>query len=332
MVALPHPAPAVTLIHRRMRELVPIALVLSLVACGQDAPPPPALETRPAPEGAPGAATPRAPDALAEEPPAEGAPAAPPEWSPPTLPTRSAGCGAVPSVLDGASLVTGSGRTFHVWAPPSYDPARAYPVVVVYHGWYSNGRDHQRWFEMEKYVDASAITVYPDADGPVWDIAGERDLAFFDAMIAGLGERYCIDPSRVLAFGFSYGGKFANHLGCKRAGYVKAIAVGAGSWGGDGRACGRLPVLVTHRTHDPDELIGWGRDVQSRWVRLDGCEDVHEPLGGAPGCTAHRRCQAPGSVTFCEAPHFDPSWPAAWNHTVRESHRAFTWQWFAALP
>jgi len=281
----------------------------------------------------PGPSSEPAPDAV-PEPAADAAVEREPEfvWVPPTVPTSSPACGTPAPDAVGVQGTTPGGRTYHVWGPPNYDPSKKYPVVLAYHGWYASGTGHQSWFHMESYVENQAFVVYPDSSGPVWDLAGTTDLVFFDEMMTKLGESYCIDPSRVLAFGFSYGGKFVNHLGCKRAGWVKAISVGAGSWGGDGQKCGRVPVLVTHRTQDTDEVIAWGRNVADSWSYIQKCSATSQPSHGSMNCTTRQGCVGPGDVTFCEDTFFDASWPVAWNHTVREPYRLFTWQWFAALP
>ncbi len=293
------------------------------------APPPDASSPAP-PDDVSDAAVPL--DVASPEDARDAAPPPEPEWVPPAVATRSRGCGIPRPAAVGATHTTPGGRTLHVWGPSGYDPGRAYPVVIVFHGWYANGRAHQSWFEMEKYVDNEAMTVYPDAINGLWDLDGTTDLVFFDEMVSVLSDTYCINPSRVLGFGFSYGGKFANHLGCKRAGYVKAISIGDGSWGGDGLRCGRLPVLVTHRTRDPDEFIQWGRDVANAWKVFNGCaaNTTTEPT---LNCTTNPTCRVPGGpVTFCEDTFFDPAWPAQWNHTVREPYRSFTYRWFKALP
>jgi len=93
-----------------------------------------------------------------------------------------------------------------------------------------------------------------------------------------------------------------------------------------------LPVHITHRTKDPDELISWSYTNRDRWRDLNGCTNQFDVTDASLNCGAFQGCKAPGSVTFCEDTWFDPSWPAYWNHTVREPYRAFTWQWFKALP
>lgn len=313
-----------------LAALLPVGL--SVAACGDD----------PTPAGAQGAPPPTA--APTTDPPPDGElpdGAAPPEedaeppwvWEPPVVPTSSAACGGEAAAIPaGTTFTTPAGRTFHVYGPSPYDPNVTYPVVLTYHGWYANGPDFRDWFRMDEYVESRAFVVYPDSSGPTWDLAGTRDLEFFDEMVAQLGSTYCINPARVFALGFSYGGKFANHLGCKRAGWVKAISVGGGSWGGDGQRCGRLPVLVTHRTHDPDELIAWGRTAAANWGNIQQCGSGTDVTNEALNCTTRRGCLGPGDVTFCEDTFFDASWPSSWNHTVREPYRAYTWQWFDSQP
>lgn len=254
------------------------------------------------------------------------------EWKPPVLPKKSPACGKPRTTPKGETFTTASGRTFHVWAPSNYDPNKAYPVALTFHGLYATGPTFESWFKMEDFVGNEGLTVYPDASGNAWELNRKTDLAFFDDMMKMLGDTFCIDPSNVLGFGFSHGGIFMSTLGCKRAGYVKAIAVGDGSHGGDDVGCGRLPVLITHRTKDPDELIAWSYKNRDIWRSLNACSPQTTSVNPTLNCVAFQGCKAPGSLTFCEDTWFDPNWPADWNHTVREPYRAFTWQWFKALP
>lgn len=252
---------------------------------------------------------------------------------PPREPDASAApeaCGVARGPARGVAHATPGGRTFHVWTPATYDGTRPIPVVFAVHGWYSNGRDFQKWFALEKHVEDGAIVVYPDSKGHAWDVHGTSDLEFFDAMIDGLTNAYCIDRARIFALGFSYGGKMVHHLGCKRTERFKAISVGDGSWADGAPKCGRLPVLVTHRTRDDDELLAWGKDAARRWAHVNGCGPELDSTDVTHGCVAWRGCAAP--VVFCEDTWFDPSWPHDWNHTIREEYLRLTWRWFASLP
>lgn len=243
----------------------------------------------------------------------------------------SAACGSPAASPRGTSYKTLDGRTFHVWGPAAYDAKKPYPVVLTFHGWKTNGRDFQTWFKMEDHVEGAAFVVYPDSKGPLWDLTGDSDLVFTADIIEAVSKAYCIDRSRVFALGFSYGAKLVHHLGCKRGDLVRGIS------GGDGSArvesgCKRLPVLVTHRTRDPDERIEWGRDSAKQWAKANGCSDATDETDAAHGCAAYRGCAAGAGVTFCEDRHFDKTWPNDWNHTIREEYRDLTWSWFKSLP
>lgn len=241
---------------------------------------------------------------------------------------RSEGCGKAEPAPMGRAFETPKGRSFYVWGPPKLD-ARAYPIVLAFHGWGSNGRGFQKWFEMEKYVDGAALVVYPDAEGSNWDYGYQRDLDFVADIIGIMKRTWCVDETRVLALGFSYGSRFVNHLGCKRPDLVRAIVPSGGRWDAIEKDCVRpMPVLVAHRTNDPTMPVADGREAAQRWAKIDGCGDT-QPV--AHGCIAWKDCKA-GAVTFCEDPHFDEEWPAGWNHTMREEYRLLAWRWFAALP
>ncbi len=253
-----------------------------------------------------------------------------PEWKAPVVATTSAGCGkAAPQPLANAVFTTPSGRKFRVFAPSNYDNNKRYPTALTFHGWYADSDKFEQWFKMEESVGNAGLTVYPDAVNGLWDLEGESDLLFFDELVKQLGDAYCINPSRVLAFGFSFGGKFVSHLACRRAGHVKAAAIGDGSDGGGYAGCGRLPMLFVHRTHDADELIAWGKGARDGWASRMGCSATPLAVGDpAMNCVSNAACKAPGSVEFCEDTFFDPTWPQDWNHTVRDVYRAYVWNWF----
>ena len=94
--------------------------------------------------------------------------------------------------------------------------------------------------------------------------------------------------------------------------------------------CTPMPVLVVHRTNDASMRIAGGKESAERWAKIDGCSDGTASIDPAHGCIGYRGCTA-GAVTFCEDTHHDDSWPASWNHTVREEYRTLTWRWFQSL-
>jgi len=315
-----------------IKRLALVVSVGSLIACGggsSDSPPPPVA---PAPTTDPGTGT----QPPAATPPGSTTPPGDTPWTPPTVATTSAGCGKAVNQLAGANFTTPSGRTFHVYAPTGYDMNKTYPVVFAFHGIESSGTEFQGWFHEENFVSKEAIVVYPDAaNNGYWDVGGTSDLDMFDEMNKQVGDNYCTNPSKVLAFGFSWGAFFANYLGCKRAGYVRAVMAGEGGITNLSK-CGRLPVLVVNRTADVNnEPVSHGKAAAARLVQLDVCGDATSS-DGAMNCTTHTSCENPGgTVTFCEdtsslsdIPGYDPSW----DHTVTDGYKQYAWDWFKSLP
>lgn len=244
---------------------------------------------------------------------------------PPVPASRSRGCGAGGGKAVGRAFSV-EARKFFVWGPA--DDGHEKPIVLAFHGWGSNGRQFEEWFTMEKHVDQDTYVVYPDAQGDNWDYEGSRDIDFVTAMLDVMASTYCVDRRHVLALGFSYGGRFVNHLGCRAPSLVRGIVVAGSRWDSSETTCASpIPVLVVHRTHDETMPIRGGRDAAARWAKLLGCT-ANRPI--ANGCIGYTGCQA-GAVTFCEDLHFDPEWPESWNHTMREPYQDLAWQWFQQL-
>jgi polyhydroxybutyrate depolymerase len=166
---------------------------------------------------------------------------------------------------------------------------------------------------------------FGDAARPGWQIAqGEfedRDLRFFDAAVARLRDRGCLDAHRVYTTGFSNGGFFSNVLACHRAD-VLAAAAPAGGGGPFVMPCGgSIPVLVTHGRVDEVVPYDSGRKTFEFWRDHDGCD-----AGAAPpddGCAAAAGCPDTAAVRMCS---FDLGhrWPEGQAERTAEFLRGFT--------
>ena len=155
---------------------------------------------------------------------------------------------ALPALAATSTTVTitvdGVKREALVFAPDSAGQTAA-PVVFGFHGHGGNAEGLVKLMDFQDDWPA-AIVVYmqglptsnakdPGGKLPGWQLeAGDdhdRDLKFFDAMLAKLHQLYKVDDKRVYAAGFSNGARFAYLLWGTRADKVAAFAVAAGGMG-----------------------------------------------------------------------------------------------------
>ncbi len=135
---------------------------------------------------------------------------------------------------------------YAVYVPPTYDPRKAYPLMVVLHGGSSNGNlflgvvlgNNESWKKYDRHLwdtytprwTPDVIVVAPDGYGQVgWRFMGEQDVL---DVIRDVERSYRIDRDRVVLSGLSSGGLGAYTVGSRHASefsVVQAIA-GAPSW------------------------------------------------------------------------------------------------------
>jgi polyhydroxybutyrate depolymerase len=191
---------------------------------------------------------------------------------------------------------------FHVPMTAKSEPA---PVVFAFHG---HGGTMQRAAAMFHYHDVwpEAIVVYmqglntpgrltdPEGKKPGWQNTpgsqGDRDLKFFDAVLASLKADYKVDDSRIYATGHSNGGGFTYLLWRTRGDVFAAIAPSAASGPGAEwakRLADLKPKPVLHLAGEKDALVKyeWQQVTMETLRKLNGCE----PTGSewAKWCTLY---------------------------------------------
>jgi poly(3-hydroxybutyrate) depolymerase len=247
------------------------------------------------------------------------------------LPTTSPGCGtaATPSGSSGdlkTITVGGVSREFVLYVPAGYDKTRSYPIVTVWHGIDATGPEMAAWITMQDYSAPNAIVAFPSALNKTWDVGGDKDLAFFDAMVGSLESTLCVNEQRVFALGFSYGAYMVNHLGCKRSSTVRAIVAADGGFPGP-TGCGKTAALVYHRREDKNEVIANGMKARDLWLGINGCANTSTPvtaygLAGL-GCVQYDGCPSATPVVWCE-----DTATTQWKHDLRDVYRVPMWNWF----
>ena len=281
------------------RRLLPVAFAFAFAAC--DAAP----VALPATDGAVDALSPR--DASADAP-----------------PDCVAGDAGAPYALSTERLTVGGLARSYVLAAPPNPCRRPLAVVFVFHGDGGAADRTRNFLRLEDTTAGDAIVVYADglpiAGSPsTWDLVTEaprnRELAFFDAMLADLRARFAVDPRRVFAMGLSRGGYFTNQLGCYRGDVLRAIAPCSGggpndvmevmpryeeSMGNDLVVCPTPAVsaMVIHGLADTNVLPAEGRLSSAYWEHFNGCGVAHAATTPAP-CEAAADCRPGQRVLGC---------------------------------
>jgi len=178
---------------------------------------------------------------------------------------------------------------------PAKIPAGGAPLVFAFHGHGGSMTQASRSFPIhEKWPEA--IVVYPQGlptvgqlTDPKGDRAGwqgragvgdDRDLKFFDVMLAGLRERHRIDQTRTYATGHSNGGGFTYLLWAERGDMFAALAPSSALLARGFQKFKPKPVL--HLASPQDELVrfGWQQRMLDYVLKLNGCAALKPDVMG----------------------------------------------------
>jgi polyhydroxybutyrate depolymerase len=163
---------------------------------------------------------------------------------------------------NGGFMSSGEKRTYLLYVPKSYDPARPAPLVISMHGAGLWGAAHMEMSQWNAVADEQGLlVVYPSGvrgGGPrVWRSgvgdSSEKDVRFIAELIDTLRSFYSVDPTRIYADGLSNGGGMAFLLSCTMSDRIAAVGLVASAhflpWSAckDQRA---VPMIAFHGTDD----------------------------------------------------------------------------------
>lgn len=232
--------------------------------------------------------------------------------------------GAVADGFEHISLtVDGVVRTALVCSPANARTVST-PVVFVFHGHGGSAENAARSFAINKYWP-EAISVYmqgldtpgqltdPQGNRPGWQAAvgdqGDRDLKFFDAMLARLKQDYHVDTNRIYCTGHSNGGGFTYLLWLARGNVFAAVAPSAAA----AKYANRLtpkPAMMMGGEDDPLVKFAWQKRMMDVVRKLNGCAATGESWDKQ--CTLYPSKSGTPVVTFVYpgGHEFNPAAPA----------------------
>ena len=197
--------------------------------------------------------------------------------------------------------VEGAKRVATVFGPAPNIRGELHPLVFVFHGHGGNMKSAAIGAHIQT-LWPEAIVVYPqglptktmvDPSGnfPGWQLVANdpnvdnRDLKFFDAMLATMRQTYAVDDQRIYATGFSNGAVFSYLLWAERGKILAAFGIVAGRiWPPEQLT---LPRAVLVIGGEADQTVPFPLQQQSIEVarQVDNATGAGQPCG--PGCTLY---------------------------------------------
>ena len=216
--------------------------------------------------------------------------------------TGGSGCGnaATPGSTTSTLTVAGRQRTVIVHVPTGYTSSDKVALVLNMHGSGTTAADQEAFTGMDATADSDGFIVaypqglIPEGSGYDWKVPGvpliggkavpagsANDVAFLTTLVHLLEQRYCIDPGRVYATGFSGGARIASQLACDASSTFAAVAPVSGRRHPTPCPTTRpVPILSFHGTGDPvDPYNGHGQaywtysvpQAAQDWAIQNGC-------------------------------------------------------------
>lgn len=211
-----------------------------------------------------------------------------------------------PILLEDLPARIGGERPAKVHWPKAVEANKAYPVVMLLHGYSVNGFLQNIVVEsVERVQKFGYVLIVPEGrkngighqywnafpDCCDFEGAGGDDVAYLTGLLEELDTLIVIDRERVGLVGHSNGGYMSYRMACERPDWVRRIAVLAGSMPVDREACKpTAPVSVLHIHGTSDDVVPWAdntegppgaghnivtrgaEDSVARWVSTNGCD------------------------------------------------------------
>lgn len=232
----------------------------------------------------------------------------------------------------------GRERTYQIVVPRDYTGKEPLALVFGFHAGGGTSRDPLKYGVVEA-AGNRAIIVSPDgipykSGGAGWDdTCGGYDVALFDHILADITRAYCIDRTRVFAYGHSWGADFATALACCRGRTLRGIAPNAAtdeySDVGDFRtyanlSCPTRSSAAIRFTHATDGDEAYPAPMFATTAKL------YQSFNACPSSASTTRSGMCTTYQGCANPVVECSYPSL-GHRIPPDYGRETWTFFEGL-
>ena len=199
-----------------------------------------------------------------------------------------------------------------IQVPSSYDPSTPSPLLIMLHGYSSNGGDYyESWLQFWPDAEANGyLYAHPTGSVDSWgnhywsatlnccdyDELFPDHAGYLAALIDAASTKYNVDQNRVYFIGFSNGGYMCHRMACDYPEKVAAvISVSGATWLDPDNCPASEPVhvLEVHGTSDDIVLYEGGYDPWNPNHPYPGAVETVEQWAAKNGCTV-QGYQVPG--------------------------------------
>lgn len=236
---------------------------------------------------------------------------------------------------DSVSSLAVGGRDVLVSLPSTYNPAVAYPVLLVFGGLGASPEEVSRTLGLR--ANSGAIIAYARGVGNAWAGAPysqttvDADVAYARGIVDAIAAEHPVDRDRIHALGHSNGGAFALNLACHAPDLLAGAVSVSGMFytiGEQGCRGSNVPVLLIHSTNDDVAVYDGGvrhgapflsvDEIFQRWGHRNNCQPIQVRLPGI-GDRTHRSwagCNARTELVV--SPSAGHHWPGHASAVVRD--------------
>ena len=224
--------------------------------------------------------------------------------------------------------VDGQQREAIVFAPAPTTSSVKHPLVFGFHGHGGNMQGISQLMHIQT-LWPEAIVVYPQGlnsprpfdppgNSPGWQYeanqsrgnVGNRDLDFFDAMVATMKQKFSVDDKRIYATGFSMGGVFDYLLWAERSKTIAAIGEVAGRLSDSVHLTEARAFLAIAGSQDKTDPFALQTQSIDKARQVDSAPGPGQPCG--PICTFFpSTTQTPVKTFIHPGAHVYPPWASA---------------------